>query len=89
MHVRTQDEDDRYRAALASKPPDVRVAEALAMAGLSEENAPSRTVDTPVEYALYALAVHYPVLFREAEQFVGGMLANDQDALRCVKALLR
>lgn len=49
---------------------------------------PNLTIDSPAAYGLYALAVKHPALFAEAERFGGGMLANDQDAARRVKALL-
>lgn len=55
---------------------------------MSQSGARLPTVDSPVEYGLYALAIRCPDLFANAEQFTGGMLAEDQDALRRVKALI-
>jgi hypothetical protein len=46
------------------------------------------TIDTPAEYALYWLVLNRPDVIAEAERSRGiGMLANDQDAARRVKAL--
>jgi hypothetical protein len=45
-------------------------------------------VTSGAEYALYWLAVNKPAVFEEAERFVGGMLAEDQYAIRRVKAVL-
>lgn len=49
---------------------------------------PDATVRTRVEYALYALACKHPDLFGEAERFVGGMLTENHEAMRRVRALL-
>lgn len=49
----------------------------------------SDTIDTPAEYALYWLALNHPDVIAEAERTRGtAMLANDQSALRAVKALM-
>lgn len=52
----------------------------------------SDIVQTPAEAALYLVAVRYPEVFAEAEHeasdFPCAMLANDQDALRRVRAIL-
>lgn len=47
------------------------------------------TINSAVEYALYALALRCPDMFEEAERFGGwAMLAEDHAALARVKALM-
>ena len=57
---------------------------------MAETAAPTRraNIDSPAEYALYALALNRPDLFEEAERFFGSMLAEDQHTVRRVKALM-
>jgi hypothetical protein len=59
------------------------------MAGEQARTRVEGIVGDPVEYALYALAIREPELFVEAEQFSGGMLANDTGALERVRAMRR